>query len=78
MLDETSPCALPWGRPRPRPVSVRGLGVFIAKPERTPLAYGTEDVFGLGLAGLSLAFRVVVRFFGFFGSRALFGAFTAR
>ena len=43
---------------------MRGLGVFVAKPERTPLAYSSEDVSGLGLAGLSLAFRVVVRHVG--------------
>ena len=38
--------------------------MLVADPERTPLAYGAEDVLGLSLAGLTRAGRVVVRHVG--------------
>ena len=39
---------------------MRGLGMFIVKPARTPLAYGAKDVLGLSLARLPRAGGVVV------------------
>ena len=30
---------------------MRGLGMFVVKPERTPLAYGAKDVLGLSVTG---------------------------
>ena len=43
---------------------MRGLGMLIVEPERTPLAYGAKDVLRLSLTGLSWAGRVVIRHVG--------------
>ena len=52
MLVKVVPCALPraYGAGR-----VSGLGMLVADPERTPLAYGAENVLGLLVVGLTRA-----------------------